>query len=187
MIPQDNLTHWLITTQVALVQQVQHYFAPANLAKDTYLKSLLDPEGYVDLAALASFPHLSAMTAGVDELARFLLADQKKKEEREEMRQRVHAAMSARRMTGDAGGGRPRSPRVSREGLFAGCPHDVGTRVALDAGRESEEGAPADDTRVWSPSRRARRLPARCSPLGAAPGCAGRASQPRASDDSFFF
>ena len=57
---------------VALVQQVQHYFAPANLAKDTYLKSLLDPEGYVDLAALASFPHLSAMTAGVDELARFL-------------------------------------------------------------------------------------------------------------------
>ena len=57
---------------VALVQQVQHYFAPANLAKDTYLKSLLDPEGYVDLAALAAFPHLSAMTAGVDELARFL-------------------------------------------------------------------------------------------------------------------
>ena len=57
---------------VALVQQVQHYFAPANLAKDAYLKSLLDPEGYVDLAALAAFPHLSAMTAGVDELARFL-------------------------------------------------------------------------------------------------------------------
>jgi len=86
---------------VALVQQVQHYFAPANFAQDAYvpvhksnfflsrcfhaidatparhwarryLQSLLDPEGYVDLAALASFPHLSAMTAGVDELARFL-------------------------------------------------------------------------------------------------------------------
>ena len=37
MIPQDNLTHWLITTQVALVQQVQHYFAPANFAKDAYV------------------------------------------------------------------------------------------------------------------------------------------------------
>ena len=49
--------------------------SPANpqiSRKDTYLKSLLDLEGYVDLAALASFPHLSAMTAGVDELARFL-------------------------------------------------------------------------------------------------------------------
>ena len=57
---------------VALVQQVQHYFAPANFAKDTYLKSLMDLEGYVDLAALAAFPQLAAMTAGVDELARFL-------------------------------------------------------------------------------------------------------------------
>ena len=45
---------------------------PARHWARRYLQSLLDPEGYVDLAALASFPHLSAMTAGVDELARFL-------------------------------------------------------------------------------------------------------------------
>ena len=32
----------------------------------------MDLEGYVDLAALAAFPQLAAMTAGVDELARFL-------------------------------------------------------------------------------------------------------------------
>ena len=45
---------------VALVQQVQHNFAPAILAKDAYRKRLLDPEGLVDLAALASCPSLSA-------------------------------------------------------------------------------------------------------------------------------
>jgi hypothetical protein len=54
--------------------------------------------------------------------------------------------------------------------------HTTLARDALDAGLENEEDAPADDTRVWSPSLRARRHPARGSPLCASPGCAERAS-----------
>lgn len=40
-------------------RQIEYYFSPTNLIRDTYLKSIMDSEGFVDVQIIASFPLIS--------------------------------------------------------------------------------------------------------------------------------
>ena len=46
-------------TMSALTTQLEHYFSPANMSKDIYLRSHMNVEGYVPVALLMAFPRIS--------------------------------------------------------------------------------------------------------------------------------
>jgi len=46
-----------------VLDQVEYYFSAANVAQDTYLRSLMDEDGWVDLQALVQFPRLQKLGA----------------------------------------------------------------------------------------------------------------------------
>lgn len=51
------------TWTVTLTTTLEHYFSDANLSQDSYLKSLMMPEGWVSLVVLQSFPPLRVLGA----------------------------------------------------------------------------------------------------------------------------
>lgn len=52
-----------VDTQQLVLSQVEYYFSDLNLAKDTFLRQNLDPEGFVSLETLATFKRLATMIA----------------------------------------------------------------------------------------------------------------------------
>ena len=46
----------------AVCRQIEYYFSQTNLARDTYLKSKMDPDGYVLLSEIAQFNRIKALT-----------------------------------------------------------------------------------------------------------------------------
>ena len=62
-----------IQRAAAVLQQVAHYFSPANLRVDTYLHSLMEPEtSYVTLEAISRFPRMQYLCVTAEELATLL-------------------------------------------------------------------------------------------------------------------
>jgi hypothetical protein len=51
-----------------LRRQIEYYFSVENLAKDSYLRGLMSPRGYVVLENLLSFRRIQQLTQSVDEL-----------------------------------------------------------------------------------------------------------------------
>lgn len=49
----------------SVVSQVEYYFSDENLAKDTFLRSKMDAEGYISLEVLGSFKRLATLTTMV--------------------------------------------------------------------------------------------------------------------------
>lgn len=49
--------------QGEVLKQVEYYFSAANVVQDTYLRSLMDQDGWVDLQALVQFPRLQKLGA----------------------------------------------------------------------------------------------------------------------------
>ncbi|OWM74962.1 la-related protein 1C-like [Punica granatum] len=47
---------------VSLVRQIEYYFSDDNLAKDEFLKSNMDSEGWVPISLIAGFPRVKTMT-----------------------------------------------------------------------------------------------------------------------------
>eukprot|EP00096_Caligus_rogercresseyi_P007375 TRINITY_DN2521_c0_g1_i1.p1 TRINITY_DN2521_c0_g1~~TRINITY_DN2521_c0_g1_i1.p1 ORF type:complete len:1107 (+),score=387.35 TRINITY_DN2521_c0_g1_i1:236-3556(+) len=45
--------------------QIEYYFSEANLQKDFFLRRKMDPEGYISIAFVASFPRMRALTQDV--------------------------------------------------------------------------------------------------------------------------
>lgn len=55
-------------TLTAVQQQVEYYFSDANLAQDQWLRSRMDAEGWIDLALLATFNRVRALTTSMEEI-----------------------------------------------------------------------------------------------------------------------
>merc|ERR1711871_931729 len=56
------------TTTNAVRQQVEYYFSDANLVKDKWLVSQMDAEGWIDLALLATFNRVRALSTSMEEI-----------------------------------------------------------------------------------------------------------------------
>ena len=52
----------------AIQQQVEYYFSEENLARDNWLVSQMDEEGWIDLALLATFNRVRSLTTNLEEL-----------------------------------------------------------------------------------------------------------------------
>lgn len=48
--------------------QVEFYFSPDNLCRDTFLRSYMDEEGYVPIAFICNFPAVACFGAGLNDI-----------------------------------------------------------------------------------------------------------------------
>ena len=48
------------------MRQLEYYFSRENLAYDTYLKSQMDADQFVDIATIASFPQVKKLTSDLN-------------------------------------------------------------------------------------------------------------------------
>jgi hypothetical protein len=56
------------TRKDELRRQIEYYFSVGNLARDTYLRGLMNSRGYVVLENLLTFPRIQQLSQNVDEL-----------------------------------------------------------------------------------------------------------------------
>ena len=54
-------------------QQIEYYFSIGNLCRDVYFRRQMDQEGFVDIAVLANFPRIRAMTSDAELIRKSLL------------------------------------------------------------------------------------------------------------------
>lgn len=76
----------MVTVAEAVARQVEYYFSAANLAKDRYLRGLMDSEGWVDIAAIASFNRMRRFQLPVDTIAGMLTSSLQLDVDRDEAR-----------------------------------------------------------------------------------------------------
>lgn len=55
-------------------QQIEYYFSPANLERDTFMKVKMDSGGWINLDLIASFARLKAITQDKDLLLQAVLS-----------------------------------------------------------------------------------------------------------------
>ncbi|EME32848.1 uncharacterized protein Gasu_02000 [Galdieria sulphuraria] len=70
--PGVPLSNYPFTLEMAIVHQIEYYLGEENLAKDIYLRQLMDPEMWVEIEKLVTFPKLSRLTTSVRLVARVL-------------------------------------------------------------------------------------------------------------------
>ncbi|GJQ09054.1 hypothetical protein GpartN1_g845.t1 [Galdieria partita] len=70
--PGVPLSSYPFTLEMAIVHQIEYYLGQENLAKDVYLRQLMDPEMWVEIEKLVTFPKLSRLTTSVRLVARVL-------------------------------------------------------------------------------------------------------------------
>lgn len=70
--PGVPLSYYPFTLEMAIVHQIEYYLGEENLAKDTFLRQLMDSEMWVEIEKLVTFPKLSRLTTSVRLVARVL-------------------------------------------------------------------------------------------------------------------
>lgn len=70
--PGVPLSNYPFTLEMAIVHQIEYYLGEENLAKDVYLRQLMDSEMWVEIEKLVTFPKLSRLTTSVRLVARVL-------------------------------------------------------------------------------------------------------------------
>jgi hypothetical protein len=55
-------------------QQIEYYFSIGNLCRDIYFRRQMDQEGFVDIAVLANFPRIRALTSDAELIRKSLLS-----------------------------------------------------------------------------------------------------------------
>lgn len=50
---------------ILIVNQIDYYFSDANIAKDEFLKSNMDEEGWVPITLIANFPRVRNLTSNI--------------------------------------------------------------------------------------------------------------------------
>ncbi|CAH8258304.1 unnamed protein product [Arabidopsis lyrata] len=53
-----------------MVFQIDYYFSDENLAKDNYLRSQMDNQGWVNIFIIAEFPRIKSMTNDIEFILR---------------------------------------------------------------------------------------------------------------------
>jgi hypothetical protein len=57
-------------------RQIEYYFSLNNLCKDTFLRSHMDPDGWVPLQVLSDFPKVKAQNVKIDTIAKVLVGSE---------------------------------------------------------------------------------------------------------------